>query len=177
MDRRRKVELLKRLGGNMRMEPVRFARSRRSWGCIGGWCGKRWRGPFRRSANGRCGTGPVGPAMEFIDEILRRDETAPRKQRQYMRIALVTIRQERTGASGGNDGAPLRAGAQARARVDSARDVRAAGRPTGAAKGRADWYEAARAEIGGERQSVHHFAMRSMASGGTFNVAHHHDTQ
>ena len=31
-----------------------------------------------------------------------------------------------------------------------------------------DWYEAV-AEIGGERQSVHHFAMRSMASGGAFS--------
>jgi hypothetical protein len=33
------------------------------------------------------------------------------------------------------------------------------------------------AEIGGERQSVHHFAMRSMASGGAFHVAYYHATQ
>jgi hypothetical protein len=39
-----------------------------------------------------------------------------------------------------------------------------------------DWYEAV-AEIGGERQSVHHFAMRSMASGGAFHVAYYHATQ
>ncbi|MGA8086975.1 MAG: hypothetical protein WCA10_06700 [Terracidiphilus sp.] len=34
-----------------------------------------------------------------------------------------------------------------------------------------DWYEAM-AEVGGERQSIHHFAMRSMASGGAFHVAY-----
>jgi hypothetical protein len=45
----------KRSGGNMYMEPVRFARLRRSWACIGGWCGKRWPVRFRRSANWRCG--------------------------------------------------------------------------------------------------------------------------
>jgi transposase len=39
-----------------------------------------------------------------------------------------------------------------------------------------DWYEAV-AEIGGERQSVQHFAMRSMASGGAFHVAYYHATQ
>ena len=39
-----------------------------------------------------------------------------------------------------------------------------------------DWYEAM-AEIGGERQSVQHFAMRSMASGGAFHVAYYHATQ
>ena len=40
----------------MRMELVRFARSRRTWACIGRWCGKRWRVRFRQSANWRCGT-------------------------------------------------------------------------------------------------------------------------
>jgi hypothetical protein len=34
-----------------------------------------------------------------------------------------------------------------------------------------------RSEIGGERQSGHHFAMRSMASGGAFHVAYYHATQ
>ena len=39
-----------------------------------------------------------------------------------------------------------------------------------------DWYEAV-AEIDGERRTVQHFAMRSMASGGAFHVAYYHATQ
>jgi hypothetical protein len=39
-----------------------------------------------------------------------------------------------------------------------------------------DWYEAV-AEIGGERQSVHHFATRSITSGGAFHVSYYHATQ
>ncbi len=37
----------------------------------------------------------LGPVMEFIDEILRRDETAPRKQRHTAHRTWERIRQER----------------------------------------------------------------------------------
>ena len=37
----------------------------------------------------------LGPVMEFIDEILRRDETAPRKQRHTAHRVWERIRQER----------------------------------------------------------------------------------
>ena len=81
----------------MGTEPVRFGRLRRNWGCIGGWCDKRWRVPFRPNANWRCRNRPrLGPAVtEFIDEILRRDETAPRKQRHTAHRIWQRIRQER----------------------------------------------------------------------------------
>src|SRR5260370_3567272 len=104
----------------------------------------------------------LGPVMEFIDEILRRDEMAPRKQRHTAHRIWQRIRQERSDVV-----------AEATVR----RFVRERKQELGltaqetyvpqvydwGGEAQVDWYEAV-AEIGGERQSVHHFAMRSMAS-------------
>jgi len=117
----------------------------------------------------------LGPVMEFIDEILRRDETAPRKQRHTAHRTWERIRQER---------------AERVAETTVRRYVRERKKRFGLTRretfvpqvydwggeAQVDWYEAV-AEIGGERQSVQHFAMRSMASGGAFHVAYYHATQ
>ena len=117
----------------------------------------------------------LGPVLEFIDEILRRDETAPRKQRHTAHRIWQRIRQER---------------AERVAETTVRRYVRERKQEFGftaretfvpqvygwGGEAQVDWYEAM-AEIGGERQSVHHFAMRSMASGGAFHVAYYHATQ
>ena len=117
----------------------------------------------------------LGPVMEFIDEILRADQLAPRKQRHTAHRIWQRIRQER---------------ADAVAEATVRRFVRERKQELGlraretfvpqvygwGGEAQVDWYEAV-AEIGGERQSVHHFAMRSMASGGAFHVAYYHATQ
>jgi transposase len=113
--------------------------------------------------------------MEFIDEILRADQLAPRKQRHTAHRIWQRIRRER---------------AEAVAEATVRRFVRERKQELGlraretfvpqvydwGGEAQVDWYEAV-AEIGGERQLVHHFAMRSMASGGAFHVAYYHATQ
>ena len=114
--------------------------------------------------------------MEFIDEILRADQTAPRKQRHTAHRIWERIRQERPDSRGGSDRAPLCTGTEARVRTHGAGDIRATESTTGAARRRWTWYEAM-ADFAGERLRVYIFAMRSMASGGAFHVAYYHATQ
>ena len=59
----------------------------------------------------------LGPVMEFIDEILREDQMAPRKQRHTAHRIWERIRRERLGHRGGSDRAPLCAGRQAKVRT------------------------------------------------------------
>ena len=118
----------------------------------------------------------LGPVMEFIDEILREDQTAPRKQRHTAHRIWERIRQERSDTRGGSDGAALCA-ASASKSWDSRRARRSCRKSTtGAARrrwiGTKPWPTSA-----GERLRVHIFAMRSMASGGAFHVAYYHATQ
>jgi len=118
----------------------------------------------------------LGPAIEFIDGILEADRKSPRKQRHTahriwrrlreerpdLRVAECTVRQyvrerkRQMGLSGGETFVPqsYRWGHEAQV----------------------DWYEAW-AEVGGERQKLFLFCMRSMASGGSFHQAYPHATQ
>src|SRR5260370_2471991 len=117
----------------------------------------------------------LGPVMEFIGEILRTDQWAPRKQRHTAHRSWQRIRQERADAVAE---ATVRRYVQRR-KQESGLSVRETFVPQvydWGGEAQVDWYEAL-AEIGGERQSVHHFAMRSMASGGAFHVAYYHATQ
>ena len=117
----------------------------------------------------------LGPVMEFIDEILRADQLAPRKQRHTAHRIWQRIEQERSDAV---------AEATVRRYVrERKQELGLVARETfvpqvyeWGGEAQVDWYEAM-AEIGGERQSVYHFAMRSMASGGAFHVAYYHATQ
>ena len=117
----------------------------------------------------------LGPVMEFIDEILRADQLAPRKQRHTAHRIWQRIEQERSDAV---------AEATVRRYVrERKQELGLVARETfvpqvyeWGGEAQVDWYEAV-AEIGGERQSVYHFAMRSMASGGAFHVAYYHATQ
>jgi hypothetical protein len=114
----------------------------------------------------------LGPVMEFIDEILRQDERAPRKQRRTAHRIWERIGQERKERVGE---------ATVRRYVRERRqELGQAGRETfvpqvydWGVEAQVDWYEAV-AEIAGERQAVQHFAMRSMASGGALHVAYYH---
>ena len=117
----------------------------------------------------------LGPVMEFIDGILRADQLAPGKQRHTAHRIWERIRQEREERV---------AEATVRRYVGERKQelglvVRETFVPQvydWGGEAQVDWYEAV-AEIGDERQSVHHFAMRSMASGGAFHVAYYHATQ
>ena len=118
----------------------------------------------------------LGPATEFIDSILEADRKAPRKQRHTAHRIWVRLREEmpdvqvaectvrryvherkrQMGLSGGETFVPQCYHWGQEAQVD--------------------WYEAW-AELGGERQKVYLFCMRSMASGGSFHQAYPHATQ
>src|SRR5438445_2411372 len=117
----------------------------------------------------------LGPVMEFIDEILREDQMAPRKQRHTAHRIWERIRQERSDSV---------AEATVRRYVrEGKQKLGLTGRETfvpqvydWGGEAQVDWYEAM-ADFAGERLRVYIFAMRSMASGGAFHVAYYHATQ
>ena len=117
----------------------------------------------------------LGPVLEFIDEILREDQTAPHKQRHTAHRIWERIRQERSDTV---------AEATVRRYVrEGKQKLGLTGRETfvpqvydWGGEGQVDWYEAM-ADFAGERLRVYIFAMRSMASGGAFHVAYYHATQ
>lgn len=118
----------------------------------------------------------LGPARDFIDGILETDRKSPRKQRHTAHRIWVRLRKER----------PEVEVAECTVR----RYVRQRKREMGLKGGetfvpqsyrwgqeaQVDWYEAW-AELGGERQKLFVFCMRSMASGGAFHQAWPHATQ
>jgi transposase len=118
----------------------------------------------------------LDPVKEFIDAILQADQQAPRKQRHTGQRIWQRIRQERPEA--------IVSVATVRRHVRQRREqLGLAARETfvpqvyvWGGEAQVDWYEAV-AEIGGERRTVHNFAMRAMASGGAFHVAYYHATQ
>src|ERR1700690_3058506 len=117
----------------------------------------------------------LGPVMEFIDKILREDQTAPRKQRHTAHRIWERIRQERSDSV---------AEATVRRYVrERKQELGLTSRETfvpqvydWGGEAQVDWYEAT-ADFAGERLRVYIFAMRSMASGGAFHVAYYHATQ
>jgi len=113
---------------------------------------------------------------QFIDNIIAEDERAPRKQRhtahrifERLRIELPTVEvSERTVRQ------------YVRQRKDqlglSTREVFIAQQYEWGVEAQVDWYEAA-ADIGGVRQTVQVFCMRSMATGAAFHRAYPRATQ
>ena len=117
----------------------------------------------------------LGPVMGFIDEILREDQTAPRKQRHTAHRIWERIRQERSD--------PVAEATVRRYVREGKQKLGLTVRETfvpqvydWGGEAQVDWYEAM-ADFAGERLRVYIFAMRSMASGGAFHVAYYHATQ
>jgi transposase len=118
----------------------------------------------------------LGPVMEFIDEILRTDEQAPRKQRHTAHRIWERIRREK----------PEVSVAEATVRRYVHRRKQELGKTRRetfipqvydwGVEAQIDWYEAV-AEFSGERRKAYIFSLRSMASGGAFHVAYFHATQ
>jgi transposase len=119
----------------------------------------------------------VEPVKEFVDEILRADLQAPRKQRHTAQRIWQRIREERPEVT-------IPAESTVRHYVCRRRhELGLAERETfvpqtydWGQEAQVDWYEAF-AEVLGERHKVYVFAMRSMAGGGAFHRAYYHATQ
>lgn len=115
-------------------------------------------------------------AVPFIDAILATDRQAPRKQRHTARRIFHRLQAE----------LPACTAAESTVREyvrEQKRALGLIGRPTcvpqsypWGSEAQVDWYEAV-AALGGERQTLQVFALRSMASGGAFHRAYAHATQ
>lgn len=116
------------------------------------------------------------PAIPFIDAILESDLTAPRKQRHTAHRIYDRLRTEKPEVEV--------AETTVRKYVHEKKvEIGLAHRETfipqsysWGQEGQVDWYEMA-AELGGERQTVQMFCLRSMASAGAFHQAFPHASQ
>lgn len=118
----------------------------------------------------------LGPAREFINRILGEDQKAPRKQRHTAHRIFVRMRQEMVSC----EVSEVTVRRYVRTRKQ---ELGLKGRETfvpqsygWGEEAQVDWYEAT-AELGGERQKLQVFSMRSMASGGAFHRAYPRATQ
>jgi len=116
------------------------------------------------------------PVMDFIDEILRSDQQAPRKQRHTAHRIWQRLRQERPQVTVSESSVRRYVGRRKRELGLLVRETFVPQVYVWGEEAQVDWYEAI-AEIGGERCRVWEFAMRSMASGGAFHRAYYRATQ
>jgi len=116
------------------------------------------------------------PVMTFVDAILEADKTAPRKQRHTAHRIWCRIRGEMAEVKVAES--TIRRYVRER-KIELNLTKRETFIPQSYAWGQeaqVDWYEAY-ADIGGEREKVYVFCMRSMASGGAFHCAFPHCSQ
>jgi len=116
------------------------------------------------------------PVMTFVDAILEADKTAPRKQRHTAHRIWCRIRGEMAEVKVAES--TIRRYVRKR-KIELNLTKRETFIPQSYAWGQeaqVDWYEAF-ADIGGEREKVYVFCMRSMASGGAFHYAFPHCSQ
>jgi hypothetical protein len=109
----------------------------------------------------------LGPAIDFIEEILQADRQAPRKQRHTAHRIWKRIQQERPEVRVSET--TVRRYVQHRRRQlgMADREVFVPQSYGWGDEAQVDWYEAV-IELQGERRRVYLFSMRSMASGGHF---------
>jgi len=116
------------------------------------------------------------PVKEFIDEILRADQQAPRKQRHTAQRIWQRIRAERPESTVAE---PTVRHYVCRRKQELGMAERETFVPQSydwGSEAQVDWYEAF-AEVMGELRKVYCFTMRSMAGGGAFHRAYYHATQ
>jgi transposase len=117
----------------------------------------------------------LGPALEFIDAILQTDRREPRKQRHTAQRIWRRVREE-LGVEVAER--TVRQYVQRRKRelgVEGAETFVPQSYGWGE-EGQVDWYDAC-CELGGERERLQVFVMRSMASGAAFHRAYRRATQ
>ena len=118
----------------------------------------------------------LDPLRPVIDAILETDRTAPRKQRHTAHRIFVRLQQEQPAFPIAES--TVRAYVRERKHALGLSDKVICVPQTYAfgVEGQADWYEAV-ADLGGVRQTLQVFGLRSMASGGAFHRAYTHATQ
>ena len=116
------------------------------------------------------------PVLDFIDQILRADQSAPPKQRHTARRIFVRLCAEVEGFSGKERTVRSYVRRRRRELGLEVREVFIPQTYTWGSEAQVDWYEAW-AMLGGERVKLQVFAMRSMASGAAFHRAYTHATQ
>ena len=118
----------------------------------------------------------LGPVKEFIDKILEADRQAPRKQRHTAHRIYVRIRRERPEVEVSESSVRRYVCWKKQAMGVAGKEIFIAQTYSFGDEAQVDWYEHI-AELGGERQKVQVFCMRSMASGGAFHCAYPHASQ
>jgi len=116
------------------------------------------------------------PVKEFIDEILRTDQQAPRKQRHTAHRIWERIGQERPEATVAESTVRHYVCRRQQELGVAERETFVPQTYDWGQEGQVDWYEAF-AEVLGELRKVQCFSLRSMASGGAFHRAYYHATQ
>jgi len=118
----------------------------------------------------------LDPAVPFIDAILENDLKEPRKQRHTAHRICNRLRTERPDVKVAE--ATVRAYVRDRKLKIGLipRETFVPQSYTWGQEGQVDWYEML-AELGGERQKVQIFCLRSMASAGAFHRAYPHASQ
>ena len=115
-------------------------------------------------------------AVPFIEAILEADRQAPRKQRHTARRIFHRLQAELSACTAAESTVRAYVREQKRALGLLGRATCVPQSYAWGSEGQADWYEAV-ALVGGERQTLQVFALRSMASGGAFHRAYTHATQ
>ena len=118
----------------------------------------------------------LGPVADFIDSILEADRKAPRKQRHTAHRIYVRITKERQEAQVAESTVRKYVRERKRALGLDARETFVPQSYTWGDEAQVDWYEA-EADLGGERQKLQVFEIRSMASGVAFHRAYYRTTQ
>ena len=131
--------------------------------------------PPRRLPEGRPAP-KLGPYRPLIDEWLRADREAPRKQRHTARRIYQRIRAELPGCEVAES--TVREYVRQRKRQLGLihRETFVPQSYAWGSEAQVDWYEAY-ADLGGERQKLQVFSLRSMASGAAFHRAYPRATQ
>lgn len=118
----------------------------------------------------------VGPVTDFIDEILRADRQAPRKQRHTAHRIYVRLKNERPELPIAESTVRRHVRERKRALGLLERQTYVPQHYVCGVEAQVDWYEAT-AVVAGERETFQVFVMRSMASGGAFHRAYRRSTQ
>jgi transposase len=116
------------------------------------------------------------PVKEFIDEVLRADQQAPRKQRHTAHRIWQRVRQERAEVVVGESTVRHYVCRRKQELGMAERETFVPQSYDWGSEAQVDWYEAF-ANVMGEMRKVYCFAMRSMAGGGAFHRAYYHATQ
>src|SRR5215469_6699504 len=116
------------------------------------------------------------PVVAFIDAILESDRKAPRKQRHTSHRIYERIRTELPDRVIGESTVRGYVGRRKREIGLISRETFIPQSYPWGKEAQIDWYEAV-ADLGGERQTLQVFCMRSMASGGAFHRAYPRATQ